>query len=86
MQEFITDNNNTIIVYTICGIEIITTLYNEENILCCVYNTENELICIFTLWMVNGRYNYNVLKNIKKVKTTFIEDVVEKLVEKLVEL
>lgn len=86
MQEFITDNNNTIIVYTICGIEIITTPYDEENILCCVYNTENELICIFTLWMVNGRYNYNVLKNIKKVKTTFIEDVVEKLVKKIMEL
>lgn len=86
MEEFITKNGNTIIVYTIDGLDIITTLYDEENILCCVYNTENELICIFTLWIVNGRYNYNVLKNIKKVKTTFIEDVVEKLVEKIMEL
>lgn len=83
MEEFITKNGNTIIVYTVNGLDIITTLYDEENILCTMYNTDNEVILIFTLWLVNGRYNFNILKNVKKVHRNFINDVVDKLVRKI---
>lgn len=83
MEEFITKNGNTIIVYTVNGLDVITTLYDEENILCTMYNTDNEVILVFTLWLVNGRYNYKVLKNVKKVSYNFIEQVVDKLVRKI---
>ena len=86
MEEFITKNGNTIIVYTVNGLDIITTLYDEENILCTMYNTDNEVILIFTLWLVNERYNYKVLKNVKKVSYNFIEQVVDKLVNKIIEV
>ena len=77
----LTENNNTIVTHKINGYELITLNYVDNKELITIYDVDCNIVAICTFESWNGKYIYDIIKNIQEVDEKVIADIMEQLQE-----
>lgn len=78
-QTFITNNNNTIITFTIKKYEVVTINYGEESILALYYNEDSIIQAQVELINCRGVWENNIVYNCTNNINALIEETIEEL-------
>ena len=62
-KAYYTSCTSAIALFKVQNFELLTTIYNECEILITILDSANDCLCILTFEMSGGRYNYNILQN-----------------------
>ena len=75
----LTENNNTIVTHKINNYELITLNYVNNTELITIYDEDCNIVAICTFESWNGRYTYNIIKNIQQVDEQIIANIMGQL-------